>query len=127
AWLMLFGPAVEHATYAFLAPSLAWAVLQREAWPGGRWLSGVAGVLIVVLGWDALTHSLLGRLPLVAISLPLGPAPLTRLRLGYARACQLWFQPRRPAPAAVKQPGTVLAARVTPHPECPLPFRSPRE
>ena len=29
AWLMLFGPAVEHATYGFLAPVLAWAVVQH--------------------------------------------------------------------------------------------------
>jgi hypothetical protein len=127
AWLMLFGPAVEHATYAFLAPSLAWAVLQREAWPGGRWLAGAAGVLIAVLGWDALTHSFLGRVPLLAIPLPLGAALLTAWLIGYARACRPRFQQRRLTAAAAKVPGTVLAARLTPHPERPVPFLSPRE
>jgi hypothetical protein len=27
AWMMVFGPATEHTTYIFLAPALAWAVL----------------------------------------------------------------------------------------------------
>jgi hypothetical protein len=89
AWLMLFGPAVEHATYAFLAPSLGWAVLQREAWPRGRWLIGAAFVLIAVLGWDDLTRGLVGDLPLLAVPLPLGTLLFTLWLVGYARSCRL--------------------------------------
>ena len=40
AWLMLFGPAVEHATYVFLTPVLNWALLQRRAGAAAVGLSG---------------------------------------------------------------------------------------
>ncbi|HJT78379.1 MAG TPA: glycosyltransferase 87 family protein, partial [Gemmataceae bacterium] len=83
AWLMLFGPAVEHATYAFLGPSLAWAVLEREEWPRGRWLIGTAFVLVAVLGWDDLTRRLLGDLPLLTVALPLGTLLFTVWLVGY--------------------------------------------
>ncbi len=89
AWLMLLGPAVEHATFAFLAPSLAWAVLQSEAWPRGRWLIRLAFVLIAVLGWDDLTRGLLGDMPLLAVPLPLGTLLFTLWLGGYARSCRL--------------------------------------
>jgi hypothetical protein len=57
AWLMVFGPASEHATYVFLAPSLAWALVDVSAWPRGRWLICAAGLLILALGWGALARS----------------------------------------------------------------------
>jgi hypothetical protein len=100
AWLMLFGPAVEHATYAFLAPSLAWAVLQRDSWPRGHWLMIAAVVLIAVLGWGALTQPLLGDVPLLAVSLPLGSALFIVWLIGYAQSCPLWIRRGLPAPSA---------------------------
>lgn len=72
AWLMLFGPAVEHATYVFLAPVLAWAWLERGAWPRGRWLITLAMVLVLVLGWGAVTRALLPAAPAVLAALPFG-------------------------------------------------------
>ena len=74
AWLMLFGPAVEHATYVFLAPVLAWAWLERAAWRRGRWLITTALVLILFLGWGAVTRALLPVAPAVLAALPLGTA-----------------------------------------------------
>jgi hypothetical protein len=74
AWLLLFGPAVEHPTYVFLAPSLAWCLLERADWPGGRWVSALAGVLILVLGWGAFTRPLAETLVWLWASLPLGAA-----------------------------------------------------
>ena len=65
--------ALEHATYTFLAPALAWALLDRQTWPRGRWLVGTAFVLISVLGWDPLTHPLMDRLP-VLLAAPHGRA-----------------------------------------------------
>jgi hypothetical protein len=49
-WLLLFGPAPEHPTYVFLAPSLAAAAVE----PGfrrGRNLILASAVLILGLGW----------------------------------------------------------------------------
>jgi hypothetical protein len=84
AWLMLFGPAVEHATYVFLAPALTWAVLEHEAWPHGRGLIVAAFVLIMILGWGAV-----GRLlssPIFLTVLPAGTALFALWLIGYARA-----------------------------------------
>ena len=85
AWLMLFGPAVEHATYVFLAPALAWALLQRHAWPRGRVLITASGVLVLLLGWGSLTRPLAERLPLVYAILPLGTALFVGWLIGYER------------------------------------------
>jgi Glycosyltransferase family 87 len=85
AWLMLFGPAVEHPTYAFLAPFLAWALLEGPTWPGGRWPSIIAFLLIAVFGWQPLIHPLLGRLPLLLAALPAGTALFAAWLIGYAR------------------------------------------
>ena len=101
AWLMLFGPAVEHPTYAFLAPSLAWAVLQREAWPRGRWLSTAAYVLIAALGWDGPARQLLGDVPLLAAALPLGSLAFALWLVGYAQASPLPVRQGLLSPAAV--------------------------
>jgi hypothetical protein len=73
-WLMLFGPAVEHATYVFLAPPLCWALLEEQHGSAGRWLIRMAFVLIMLLGWGTLTRPLLDRLPLLLVALPLGAA-----------------------------------------------------
>jgi hypothetical protein len=72
AWLMLLGPAIEHATYVFLAPFLCAALLQPGPWQGGRRLIQAAFVLVMVLGWGALTRPLEPVVPLLAASLPLG-------------------------------------------------------
>jgi hypothetical protein len=111
AWMMLFGPAVEHATYAFLAPSLAWAVLQRETWPRGRWLSAAAFVLIAVLGWDIVTRPLLGDVPLLMAALPLGSLLFTLWLIGYALACPLAVRQGRLHPASASDPDEPVAIR----------------
>jgi Glycosyltransferase family 87 len=71
-WLMLLGPAVEGPTYVFLAPFLAWAVVQAHLWPEGRWLVLVSAVLVLVLGWGSLTRPLWPAIPWLAVALPLG-------------------------------------------------------
>lgn len=43
AWLMLFGPAVEHAGFAFLAPVLAWTLVDG-------WRSLIAKILFIIAG-----------------------------------------------------------------------------
>jgi hypothetical protein len=48
AWMMVFGPATEHTTYIFLAPALAWAVLDaglRERSVGYRLVTGMSFAL----------------------------------------------------------------------------------
>jgi hypothetical protein len=87
AWLMLFGPAVEHATYVFLTPMLAWAVVDREAWPRGRPLLWAAFCLIMVLGWGALSRPWQDRLPVLLLPLPIGCALFAAWLGGYARTC----------------------------------------
>jgi hypothetical protein len=92
AWLMLFGPAVEHATYVFLAPMLAWAVVQREEWPGGRLLIGTASVLILLLGWGAVSRQAAVAWPavgpLLVAALPVGTGLFLLWLAGYAAACR---------------------------------------
>lgn len=96
AWLMLFGPAVEHATYVFLAPPLAWAVLERRAWPHGRALILAAFTCIMVLGWGALSR-LLPTWPILLIALPAGTALFALWLIGYASASgKSASQPERP-------------------------------
>jgi hypothetical protein len=54
-WMLLFGPATESSTFALLAPSLAWAVLeawQRPGWTRGPVLAGFGLLLSTyVAGW----------------------------------------------------------------------------
>jgi hypothetical protein len=87
AWLMLFGPAVEHATYVFLAPPLMWAFLERRAWPIGRGLIVAAFVLIMILGWGAVSR-LLPMWPILLTALPAGTALFALWLIGYARSCR---------------------------------------
>jgi hypothetical protein len=97
AWLMLFGPAVEHATYVFLAAPLAWAVVQRDEWPSGRGLIGSAAVLVLVLGWGALARAAEDSWPaggsLLVAALPLGSALFTLWLVGYGAAGTTAFVP----------------------------------
>jgi hypothetical protein len=74
AWLMLFGPSSEHATYVFLAPVLCWAFLAagQETWR--RVLIGTAFALVMLLGWGSLTRPWLDALPVLLLALPLGTA-----------------------------------------------------
>jgi Glycosyltransferase family 87 len=74
AWLMLLGPSVEHATYAFLAPLLAWALLSDDLPPISLCLRWCGGILILVLGWGALSAPLLPYSPWLLAALPLGTA-----------------------------------------------------
>jgi hypothetical protein len=85
AWLMLFGPAVEYATYVFLAPVLAWAALERTDWRAGRRLIAAALVLVLVLGWGGLTRQLADRVPLVLAALPAGTTLFAIWLIGHAR------------------------------------------
>src|SRR5262249_15261275 len=87
AWLMLFGPAVEHATYVFLAPPLLWALLERHAWPHGRGLIWASALLIMVLGWGAVTRLLAPDWPVLLTALPAGTALFVLWLIGYARSC----------------------------------------
>jgi hypothetical protein len=84
AWLMLFGPAVEHATYVFLTPVLNWALLQRGAWRGGRWLIGTAFVLVMFLGWAVVSPAVMETAPILLTVLPIGTALFTLWLIGYA-------------------------------------------
>jgi hypothetical protein len=86
-WLMLFGPAVEHATYVFLTPPLLWALLEPQAWPNGRGLIGASFLLIMVLGWGAVTRLLAPNWPIVLTTLPVGTALFALWLIGYARHC----------------------------------------
>ena len=47
AWLLLFGPAVEHPTYVFFAALLNWALLEPNAPRSGRWVIVPAYALVV--------------------------------------------------------------------------------
>jgi hypothetical protein len=101
AWLMLFGPAVEHATYVFLAPMLAWAVVQHEEWPAGRLLIGAAAVLILVLGWGAVSRQASVAWPaggpLLVAALPVGTSLFLLWLAGYSASRRL--QPPHDWPA----------------------------
>jgi hypothetical protein len=85
AWLMLFGPATEHATYVFLAPVLSWAVLRRGGLPRGRRLIGAAFVLVMILGWDALGRSVTEAAPVLLTALPVGTTLFTFWLIGYTQ------------------------------------------
>lgn len=87
AWLMLFGPAVEHATYVFLAAPLLWALLEPRAWPNGRGLVWASFTLIMVLGWGAVTRILTPDWPIVLTALPAGTTLFALWLVGYARYC----------------------------------------
>jgi hypothetical protein len=74
-WMLLFGPATESSTFALLAPSLAWAVVeawQRPGWRRGPVLAGF-GLLIstYVAGWFPVgsTYHSLGIHPLATLVL----------------------------------------------------------
>jgi hypothetical protein len=82
AWLMVFGPASEHATYVFLAPSLAWTLVNAGAWPRARWLALAAGVLLLVLGWDALARD--AHATMLVAALPIGAVLLAIWMVGYS-------------------------------------------
>ncbi len=83
AWLMLFGPAVEHATYVFLTPVLNWALLQRDGWRRGRWLIGAAFVLVMFLPWGV-TPTVMEAAPILLTVLPVGTALFTFWLICYA-------------------------------------------
>jgi hypothetical protein len=99
AWLMLFGPAVEHATYVFLTAPLLWALLERRAWPHGRGLIWASFLLIMVLGWGAVTRLLMPDWPVLLTALPAGTALFALWLVGYAGTC--CPQKRNPEGAAM--------------------------
>lgn len=73
AWLMLFGPAIEHPTYALAAPWLAWGFVQRD-WSGRPGLVWVAAALVLLLGWGELTRPWHQACPWLILPLPAGMA-----------------------------------------------------
>jgi hypothetical protein len=92
AWSMLFGPAVEHATYVFMAAVLGWAMLdETSAWR--RALAWTSGGMILLLGWGSLTDPLLDVMPWLFVTLPIGTA-----------AFVVWLMVRRSALREVKTP-----------------------
>jgi hypothetical protein len=84
AWLMLFGPAVEHATYVFLSAPLAWALLENESGPFARVLIVTASTLVLLLGWGAIARLLPG-VSLLLIALPSGTVLFALWLIGYAK------------------------------------------
>jgi hypothetical protein len=88
AWLMLFGPAIEHATYVFLAPPLIWAFLERHTWPFGRGLIWATFALVMFLGWGAITRLLTPLSPIALTALPVGSALFVLWLLGYTATRQ---------------------------------------
>jgi hypothetical protein len=91
AWLMLFGPAVEHATYVFLTAPLAWALLERQAWPHGQGLILAAFALIMILGWGAMTRLFSPEWPILLTALPAGTALYALWLIGYAQSSSKHF------------------------------------
>jgi hypothetical protein len=87
AWLMLFGPAVEHATFVFLAPPLLWALLERRAWPHGQGLIWASFLLIMVFGWGVVARLLAPDWPVLLTALPAGTALFALWLVGYAQNC----------------------------------------
>ena len=71
-WVLLFGPASEFPTFAFIAPFLGWAWLERKTWNKGEPLLLISIVLILVLGWQNFTFPLKNHLPALLSALPLG-------------------------------------------------------
>lgn len=71
-WLMLLGPAVEHATFVFLAPLVVWGMLHEDTFNRARWAIGLAFAFIFILGWGAFARPLQSHIPLVLAILPLG-------------------------------------------------------
>jgi hypothetical protein len=97
AWMLLFGPATESATYVMLAPAVVLALAQSLGQPLPRrmaWLAGAA--LAVLLSGTAINSFLrLGKTPLVMSVQPAGA-------LLFAGFAVLWvlrddFWPRRAA------------------------------
>ena len=76
-WLMLFGPAVEHPSYVFLAPVLNWALLERDAPRPARWFAASAFVLVMLLGWDAIGRAVPALAPALLAVLPIGTTLFT--------------------------------------------------
>jgi len=71
-WILLFGPASEFPTFAFIAPFLGCAWLERKNWNKGEPLLLISIILILVLGWQNFTFPLRNHLPILLSALPLG-------------------------------------------------------
>ena len=71
-WILLFGPASEFPTFAFIAPFLGWAWLERKTWNKGEPLLLTSLVFILVLGWQNFTFPLRNHLPVLLSALPTG-------------------------------------------------------
>jgi Glycosyltransferase family 87 len=95
AWLMLFGPAVEHPTYVLLAPFLAAAVVGLETAPVSRILAIAASMLILTFGWGAVSLRLVSSFPSVLSALPAGTALYAT---GLAIGCFSWPHARSALP-----------------------------
>ena len=85
AWLMLFGPAVEHAGFVFLTPVLNWALLEAEGARRGRWLLVPAFVMVMLLSWDAVGRLVPVLAPALLTVLPLGTVLFTSWLIGYGQ------------------------------------------
>ena len=72
AYLMAFGPSVEHATYVVLAPTVSWALLRAAECRAGRAWAGLVFALTMVLGTELFERPLMVRYPIVTAVLPAG-------------------------------------------------------
>jgi hypothetical protein len=86
AWLLLFGPATEHATYVLLAPALCWALVQRDVSPHlwRRRLIELAAVLILIFGWGAIGITVAGE-TWGLVPLPIGCVLFVIALVGFER------------------------------------------
>jgi hypothetical protein len=85
AWLMVFGPAVEHSTYVFLAPVLNWALLEPNAPRRGRWVIVPAFIFVMFLSWGVITPSVMDSAPVLLTVLPIGTTFFTCWLIGYGQ------------------------------------------
>jgi hypothetical protein len=89
AWLMLFGPAMEHAGYAFLAPVLAWTLVDRTLPKPSRILFFCAGMFILAVAPLSSGLLRLAALPLGSVTFFLGLLlcqPVSLNRLGWSKS-----------------------------------------
>ncbi len=98
AWMLLFGPATESATYVMLAPAVAIAVVQsfRSSVPG--WMNGlaVASFAILLLGTGINSFLHLPKTPTVMSVQPLGGVVFAAFALCWIFNDKLWSSTSEP-------------------------------
>lgn len=108
-WMTAFGPATESATYALLAPSLAWAMLGSRL-AGRPWWT--RGLYVTCYGLLLSTQMLVLVAPRVFHAYRvLGPQPFTALLFLAVRTLDHFLESRRaPYSAAISHPAAAARA-----------------